>query len=170
MLRWRDNNKRLLIAEDGKNDIANLVHKGTQSNHFGLALALCKVVLSQNGIVRSTFTGATNANKSHGMNRTPGKWRAALGHFNIGSIEFTRLLDSRVKTEVSKKLFGGFENGKIPNLAYHSNSREKAGALESFNQMNLLDEDFIRIGINELMHSGEYAIDFFIVFLDERDR
>jgi len=46
MLGWRDNSKWLFIAEDGKNDVTDLVHDRPQSNHLGLGLAFGEVIIS----------------------------------------------------------------------------------------------------------------------------
>ena len=45
MLDRRNNSKGLFIAENGENDVADLVHDSPQSNHLGLRLTLGKGII-----------------------------------------------------------------------------------------------------------------------------
>ncbi|MPM70536.1 hypothetical protein SDC9_117491 [bioreactor metagenome] len=56
---------------------------------------------------------------------------------------------------------------EVANFSHHRHGRKKAGALNRFKQMDLLDKELIGMSVNQFMHSVEHAIYFRIIFLDE---
>ena len=78
MLLRRDHSKRLVITENSKDNITNLVHNSPNSGHFSLGYAFIQVILTQYRIFRFSSFIQANGLQCQNINTTPSIWRATF--------------------------------------------------------------------------------------------
>jgi len=82
-------------------------------------------------------------------------------------LKLLALLDGGVKPEVSKELLRFAECGKIADFSHEGSGGEQACASDGINEMNLLDENLVRVVVYEFANRHEHSVDFGIVLSDE---
>ncbi len=133
----RDERKGLVIPEDSKDDIADLVHDSTDSGHLGFRFALFRVVVFQHGVLWVAGAGRTNGLHGDDINHPSGVAGAALRESDISTDKIAGLFYRRVQAKVGIELLGTAKGVEIANFADQSDSTEEptppewSGASES---------------------------------------
>ena len=99
----RDELKRFIIPEHGKNNVADFVHDSPDSHVFLLAFAFAGIVAVDNRIYWcfGPFIYFKVIKRNH-MQDTPGKAGAPLGHMHFVAVELAGLLYGRIQTKIGR--------------------------------------------------------------------
>ena len=147
---WCDERKGLVIPEDGKDDIADLVHDSADCGHLGFRFTLLRVVVLQYRILGTACAGGTNGLHSDDVDHPSGLARAALGEPDVRANKIAGLFHRRVQAKVGIELLGAAKGVEIADFTDQSDSAEESNAWNGLKQMDLFCKGLVRVGFENL--------------------